>query len=228
MGEQSVNTTINTTQLLKITKLSSCENIFNFNKSIYLENEYRLKYKRKFNSVDKLLNISVNNNLNISQFKKSNFIGNNTYKIYKNKDNCKKNINNILIPVNNASIKNPQELNKTNEKDIKSISNQNKNKKEKKTEIFSQKIDISIMKEEPPKIPELFSHNYKLKNNNIIEKYNETCEKLDRGTIPITFYGHIMTSENKIKNINNRNKYHKSSITQRNKNKLITIVYFSP
>ena len=121
MEEQSVNTTINTTLLLKITKLSSCKNIFNFNKSIYLENEYRLKYKRKFNSIDKLLNISVNNNLNISQLKKTNFIGSNTYKIYKNKDNCKKNIHNISIPVNNVSIKNRQELNKTNEKDIKSI-----------------------------------------------------------------------------------------------------------
>ena len=228
MGEKSVNTTINPSKLLKSSKFYSCENILKFNKSIYLEIEYRLKYKRKFNSVDKLINISVYNNSKRFKFKEINFIGDKTYKINKNKDNCKKNFNKISIPVNNSSIKNPQELNKAKGKEIKSISNQNKNKKGKKAEIYSQKIDISIMKDNPPKIPELLLHNYILNNNNIIEKYNETCEKLDRGTIPITFYGHIMTSENKIKNIYNRNKYHKTSTTQRNKNKLITIVYYSP
>ena len=226
MGEQNDN--INQTKLLRNSKLYSFENIFKFNKLIYLDTEYRLKYKRKFNSVDKFLNINVNNNSEIFQFKKINFIGNKTYKIFKNKANCKINNNNISIPVNNFPIKNPQELNKTKRKDIKSRLNQKKNKNTKKDEIYSQKIDINIMKEKPPKLPDILFHDYILKSNNIIEKYNETCEKLDRGTIPITFYGHIMTSENKIKNINNRNKYHKTSITQRNKNKLITIVYFSP
>lgn len=226
MEEQIVNPTIKPTKLLKNAKLYSCENIFNFNKSFYLDTEYRLKYKRKFNSVDKLLNINVNNNPKLLEFKKINFIGNKTFQIFKNKDNCKININNISIPINKLPIKNPQRLNKTNEKDFKNITNQEKNHK--KTETFNQKIDLSIMKESPPKLPELLYHDYILKNNNIIEKNNETCEKLNRGTIPITFYGHIMTSENNIKNINNRNKYHKTSITQRNKNKLITIVYFLP
>ena len=60
MGEQNDN--INQTKLLRNSKLYSFENIFKFNKLIYLDTEYRLKYKRKFNSVDKFLNINVNNN----------------------------------------------------------------------------------------------------------------------------------------------------------------------
>ena len=140
MEGQIVNTTIKPTKLLKNAKLYSCENIFKFNKSYYLDTEYRLKYKRKINSVDKLLNISVNNNSKLLEFKKIIFIGNKTYKIFKNKDNCNINTNNISIPVNKLPIKNHQVLNKTKGKDIKSITNQDKNQK--KTETFIQKIDL--------------------------------------------------------------------------------------
>lgn len=223
MEDQNPNININPKKLLNSTKLFySCINIFNFNKSINLDTEYRLENKRKFNSVDKLLNVSVNNNSKILVIKKINFIIKETDKYIKNKVNCKININNISIPINNNSIETPK-LTKIKRQDIKSIKGKIKNN----YEIFNQKIDVSIMKEKPPKLPELLCHNYTLKNNNIIGKYNETYEKLNRGTIPISFYGHIMTSENKI-NSKNRNKYQKTTITQRNKNKLLTIVYFSP
>ena len=222
MEEQNRNININPKKLLNSTKLFfSCKNIINFNKSI--DTEYRLENKRKLNSVDKILNASVNNNSKILVFKKINFINKETDKNIKNKINCQININNISIPVNNNSAETPK-LTKINGQDIKTI----KSKIKKNYEIFDQKIDVSIMKEKPPKLHELLCHDYNLKNNNISGKYNETYEKLNKGTIPISFYGHIMTSENKINSKNNRNKYQKVSITQRNKNKLITIIYYWP
>ena len=85
------------------------------------------------------------------------------------------------------------------------------------------------MREKPPKLPELFSHNYNFKENELIlDKSNETFGKLNKETIPITFYNHLMINNTSKKFVNNRNKYFKTSITQRNKKKLLTIIYYSP
>ena len=134
------------------------------------------------------------------------------------------NSNNSSIPVNTIS----------NHKNVykKNISNQkqsfptllNKNN----AELYTQKVDVSIMKKSPPKIPGLFFHNYNFEENETISKSNETFGKLNKDIVPITFYGHLMINKSGKKIINNCKKYMKTSITQRNKNKLLTIIYYSP
>ena len=89
-------------------------------------------------------------------------------------------------------------------------------------------MDVNIMKKSPPKIPGLFFHNYNFEENETISKSNETFGKLNKDTVPITFYGHLMINKSGKKIINNGKKYMKTSITQRNKNKLLTIIYYSP
>lgn len=83
------------------------------------------------------------------------------------------------------------------------------------------------MKSSPSKTPQLYNHIYKLINNKNLFKDNETYIALNKTNIPIVFYNHLMTDTNK--NIQEtKNKYRKVSITQRNKKKLITIIYYTP
>ena len=84
------------------------------------------------------------------------------------------------------------------------------------------------MKNCPPKIPDLFKNIYNLDKKNIINNSNtKAFGKLNKETIPIVFYNHLMMNENYKKFSKNKN-YFKSSITQRNKKKLLTILYYSP
>ena len=84
------------------------------------------------------------------------------------------------------------------------------------------------MKKSPPKLPQLFCHNYYFEENETISKSNETFGKLNKEIVPITFYVHLLINKSSKKFVNNRNKCMKTSITQRNKQKLLTIVYYSP
>jgi hypothetical protein len=85
---------------------------------------------------------------------------------------------------------------------------------------------VEYMKEYPPKMPDLFDHAYNLYNKDCLIK-NRTINILDKGRIPNVFYNHLMVNiNNKISK--NKCKYISSSITQRNKKKLITFIYYSP
>lgn len=99
------------------------------------------------------------------------------------------------------------------------------NKKNKKIELYGQDLDLKDMKASPPKEPELFLHVYNFKNRNILFKNNETSSILNKGNIPNVYYNHLMISKEYF--LFNKCNYNKISLTQRNKNKLLTIIYYS-
>ncbi len=83
------------------------------------------------------------------------------------------------------------------------------------------------MKEIAPKLPIMYSHDYNLENNTPMYKGSETLGKMNRDKVPVCFYNHLMFCNNN-KLVKCKNKYSKTSLTQRNKNKLLTIIYYSP
>ena len=94
------------------------------------------------------------------------------------------------------------------------------NTKKNSIENYSQTYDVlSLMKKNPPQVPSIYSHDFNLKNikNNLI---NETYGEIYKGKVPNIFFGHFM-------NIKNR-PAKKSCMTQRHKQKLLTIIYYSP
>ena len=74
------------------------------------------------------------------------------------------------------------------------------------------------MKKYAPKIPDIYDHKYNLNDDKISK--NETYGKIMNGKIPHIVYNHLMIKKKK--------SYVKTCFTQRNKKKLLTIVYFSP
>ena len=101
------------------------------------------------------------------------------------------------------------------------------NKKNIKRELYGQELNLKNMKTIPPKQSELFLHIYNLRNRNILFKNNETVGILNKGNIPIVFFNHLMIEEKYVIFNNNKCKYNRISLTQRNKNKLLTIIYYS-
>lgn len=83
------------------------------------------------------------------------------------------------------------------------------------------------MREKPPIKPELFSHLYIFNNKKTLCKENENFLIKQKGRIPNVFYNHFLINNN-IYNFDNKYNYNKISMTQRNKNKLITIIYYTP
>ena len=64
---------------------------------------------------------------------------------------------------------------------------------------------------------------------NDFDKNSESFGTINKDTVPIIFYNHLMEGVyGDKKNVNNRNSYLKTSMTQRNKKKLLTIIYYSP
>ena len=100
------------------------------------------------------------------------------------------------------------------------------NKKNIKRELYGQELNLKNMKTIPPKQSELFLHIYNLRNRNILFKNNETVGILNKGNIPNVYFNHLMIEE-KYVIFNNKCKYNRISLTQRNKNKLLTIIYYS-
>ena len=90
-------------------------------------------------------------------------------------------------------------------------------------ESYSQNFNLSLMKKYPPKLPEMLNYEHDIQNKSKGKFFNTTHGQLSKGKIPNVFFGHLMV-ESKIK----KNKYVKSSATQRNKNKLLTILYYKP
>lgn len=97
--------------------------------------------------------------------------------------------------------------------------------KEKKlnSELYTQSHNLTCMKKLPPKVPEMLNFEtfmqYKLNGTMSIETYGQ----LSKGKIPNIFFGHLMVNCSIRKN-----RFLKSSTTQRNKNKLLTILYYKP
>ena len=187
-----------------------------------------MNYRKRFNSIDKLIYNKIKNayyNINKNENVKNNI------KRLENKINnfpCNKIIENIKFKNNNANKQTNSNYNKKN------ISNKKQRMKmetlanKKNVEIYSQNIDvINLMKEKPPKLPELFFHDYTI-NDKLIVKSNETFGKLNQEIIPIAFYNHLMINVENKKFVYKKNKYFRTSATQRNKKKLLTIIYYSP
>lgn len=108
-----------------------------------------------------------------------------------------------------------QKIFHNNEKNIKAI------------ELYGQNCNLEYFRKNPPKAPELFDHIYNIKNNNVFTKDNETLGSLNKDIIPNVFYNHmIYNRDNSI--IDNKCKYLKSCILQRNKKKLSSIIYYFP
>ena len=241
MEEQKINTTISPISNIKSNsnlKCSSSKNIFKVNKLIYFDFDNKLNFRKKYNSKDKLIyNENKNINFNINKIKDgknvikacevkiNNFISNKTIDSVNNKLQCK--FNNLPIPVNtNLNSNNNKKYISKQKQSLKLKDSSNKTK----AEIFSQNIDvINFMKEKPPKLPDLFFHDYDYNyNDKLIEKSNETFGKLNKETIPVAFYNHLVISEENKKLVNNKPKYCRTSLTQRNKNKMLTVIYYSP
>ncbi len=239
MEEQKINNTISPISYEKNSSYLNCSSskiIFRSNKLIYLDFDDKVKNRKKFNSIDRLIythNKNINyiiNKINESkniikacEVKTNNFISNKIIDSVKNKLQCK--FNDLSFPVNTIPNSNNNEKYISKQKQslkLKAISNK------KNSEIFSQNLDvINHMKEKPPKLPELFFHDY-IFNDKLIEKSNETFGKLNKETIPVAFYNHLVTIEENKKLVNNKQKYFRSSLTQRNQKKLITVIYYSP
>ena len=231
MEEQKLNTTNDPISNLKISnsfKFSSSINILKLNKLMYLDSEDKLKCRQKFKSLDKFNAKDEKIIVNKFEIKILNYQNNKNIDDAKNKPQCNIKNNNASNLVNTFLTSNNKKNNISKQKQEKKQSLKLKamaNKK--KSEIYSQNFDISLMKERPPKVNELFLHDYSF-NEKLIDKSNETFGKLNKETIPIAFYNHLMISDKSEKSFNNKHKYFRTSITQRNKRKLLTIIYYSP
>ena len=144
---------------------------------------------------------------------------------YKNKK-----INNISTPEKMKKGHNYNNvINKKDNKDV-DIVNINKNVK---LEMYTQNIDVSCMKKCPPKLPDLFNNEYGFHYNVKGAISSDTYGQLSKGIIPNIFYSHLMVGTNLTyigfrRGKNNIKNYFNMSMTQRNKKKLLTIIYFTP
>ena len=136
----------------------------------------------------------------------------------------------------NVFNENKEKNHKKNDKDSKHIyddkNNNNKisqksEKKSKKVDLYGQNYNLENMRKIAPKASELFYHIYNIKNIYIYFKDNETLGNLNRDIIPNVFYNHmIYNREHAI--YNNKCKYLKACIVQRNKKKLLSVIYYFP
>ena len=115
--------------------------------------------------------------------------------------------------------------NNNNKNNKKSAIDKLNNKNSKNIEIYGQTYDLKMMRESPPKSPELFFHLYTMNNKRKFFKENDSFGIIKNDKIPNIFYNHFLFTEKKyILNC----RYKKISMTNRNKNKLLTIIYCSP
>lgn len=175
--------------------------------------------RRNSNSYPKV-NLMKNNNIFNNIF----LLNINPKTHFKSKDDKK-------IKKKKKKIKEDEKQTKTlNKKNIEKSKNSNANKKKifstknvnidtgKLLELYTQNYDLTCMKKQPPKLPDIFYHEHNL--NCTIK--NETYGQINKGTIGNIFYSHLMTFNYKKK------KLIKSCVTQRNQKKLLTIIYYKP
>lgn len=107
---------------------------------------------------------------------------------------------------------------------IKEEKNLKNNKSNKKKEIYDCQASQNYFKSKPPKLPDLYSSEYDLSNN---EK-TFSCENNSYGTffpgskISHNFINHLIINSKENKN------YLKCSLTKRTKGKLLTVICYSP
>lgn len=212
---------LNTFNFSKIDKLFHSPSASNLHSIYYIEfniiKKESVKPKKTLNNNNplkvhnkKIISLNkVFNEVNEKDFLNNNNINDNNKKV-----DIKDNKSNFIRKLDKRKILNQR----NNKKYIENINN----------ELYDQNKNImTYMKESPTKIPEIFNHVYNMYNKNILLKDNENFSILFKGIIPNVFYNHLMI------NINNKFstgkcKYIKNSITQRNKKKLLTYIYYSP
>lgn len=166
------------------------------------------------------------NNSSYSKDKKNNLkkgVKNNI----KNEDKNKYSKNSKTMCSNTKKLNENKIANKNKNKDEDVKKNKINNDKSKNSELYGQNYDIKIMREIPPNSPELFSHLYNLDIKKTFFKENDSFGIVQKDFIPNVFYNHFLFNQNK-NSVTNKSKYNKVSITQRNKRKLLTIIYISP
>lgn len=212
---------INSLNFSKTDKLFHCPSASNLHSIYYIEFNI---IKNESVKIKKILNnnnpLKVHNkkiiNLNkvYNEVNEKDFLNNNNIIDNKKIVDIKDNKSNFIRKLDKRKILNQR----NNKKHIEKINN----------ELYDQNKSImTYMKESPTIIPEIFNHVYNIYNKNFLFQDNENFGILYKGIIPSVFYNHLMI------NINNKLstgkcKYIKNSITQRNKNKLLTYIYYSP
>ena len=208
---------LNSLKLVKIFNsiYSSSKNLtskYNYIK-LFLEQDCKNNKNNKNNSPyfkDKKSSLEIGIKINIKNEEKNKYSKNYEATDTKNKNSNEKKIAN-------------KKMNK--DKDIKN--NKLNNDKSKICESYGQNHDLKIMRENPPKSPELFSHLYNIGLKKTFFKENDSFGIIQKDIIPNVFYNHFLFNESKY-SVGNKHKYNKISITQRNKKKLVNIIYISP
>jgi hypothetical protein len=148
--------------------------------------------------------------------------------------NCIKGTNYVKVNINNS--KNNDKIITTNVisnginkfDKIKMIKKENEIKKNLKNNVLHRNnYNLEQMKKSPPKVPDIFYHIYFFNNEKALTKENEIFGTLNRENVPNIFYNHLFYNINK-PSYTCRLKNKKISLTQRNKKKLLTIIYYSP
>lgn len=202
--------------IFKLFHSASTKNIYRRNNLCNLEfSPIKDNKNYKSNNVNKNnVNIKENSFFNIKQIKKTNFTKNKFFR-NKNKSNRKININNASKPVNTVSNHN---------KKINIHFKKVEKNKEKKDDLYTQNKSLTFMKEFPPKVPEFLNHDLNLENVNKTNTYGN----LNKEKIPHVFYNHLMLSNDYNNDLSVKKRYLKASVTKRNQNKILTIVYYTP
>jgi hypothetical protein len=232
LSEESTFSSFNNKGLDK-SKLSQFYNSFNFTKidGLFHFNSANVlfsKFDKDFDLIKKEKNI-VNKSINKGNYS---IINNNN----KNLSSKEKETKNYIDNKSELKAKNEMQNNKSNiikKVDKRKIISQRISKKSSEnsnSESYSQEQNIvKYMKELAPKIPDIYDYVYNVINKDCLSKKNEALGVIDKSVIPIVFYHHLMVGVNKkISQKEKKCKYHRNSMTQRNKKKKITFIYYSP
>jgi hypothetical protein len=150
---------------------------------------------------------------------------------YYNKESNKKEHYNINIKIQTSKSNNKNNIKKScsnykteNKKMVNQFNEKEKNLKNNK---IGSDYSIESLRPFPPKLPQLYTYKYKINSKLSFSKGNETLALLNKDNIPNVFYNHLM--------INKRNslffskhRYNRILMKKRNKNKLLSIIYYSP
>ena len=194
--------------------------------SLKNENKKKIDTKKHYsNKTNEILFNDLFNNLKINECKKiethsgkknNNFDSNNKTIITNTINNVSKNVNTFPIPTT-QKIGNKKNISKHN----------NNKSSHNPIEVYTQNKEIfKNIDQRPPNAPSLYKYECDLSSDLVLDKKGENYGTINKGKVPISFYNHLITGkEQKISNY--KNKYLKTSITHRNKNKILTIVYYS-
>ena len=131
-----------------------------------------------------------------------------------------------LITKKNKILGKNKNAQKSNETDKSSKNIDDKMQEIKKKFDYCQLYRESDFDDQPPSVPSLFLHDYNFKNKNCFSRVNSTLGKINESDkIPNVYYNHLMIHNN----INSNNiSYCSTSVSKRFKEKLLSIIYYSP